>query len=47
MENKNYFTGELSVEELEDYFESLNEEGLRCELENFSNQFLELPEKNN
>lgn len=45
MENKNYFTGELSVEELEDYFESLNEEGLRCELENFSNQFLELPEK--
>ena len=45
MEKKNYFTGELSVENLENYFDSLNEEGQRCELENFSNQFLELPEK--
>lgn len=45
MVKKNYFTGELSVEKLENYFYSLNEEGQRCELENFSNQFLELPEK--
>ena len=42
---ENYFTGELSIEELENYFDSLNKEKLKSELENFINQYLDLSEE--
>ena len=45
MERINYFTGKFSGSELEDYFDSLNEEKLKFELENFINQYLKLSEE--
>lgn len=45
MKNLNYFTGELSVEKLKNRFYFLDEREQRYELENFSDQFLALPEK--
>ena len=45
MENLNYFTGKFSKSELEDHFDSLNEEKLKSELENFINQYLKLSEE--
>ena len=45
MEELNYFTGKFSKSELEDHFDSLNEEKLKSELENFSNQYLKLSEE--
>lgn len=44
MEELNYFTGEFSESELEDHFDSLNEEKLKYELENFIYQYLNLSE---
>ena len=45
MEELNYFTGKFSKSELEDHFDSLNEEKLKSELENFINQYLKLSEE--
>ena len=45
MEELNYFTGEFSEYELEDHFDSLNEEKLKYELGNFINQYLKLSEE--
>ena len=45
MEKLNYFTGKFSKSELEDHFDSLNEEKLKSELENFINQYLDLSEE--
>ena len=45
MENLNYFTGEFSKDELKNHFDSLNEEKLKYELENFTNQYLNLSEE--
>lgn len=45
MEKLNYFTGEFSESELKNYFDSLNEEKLKYQLENFSNQYLKLSEE--
>ena len=45
MEKLNYFTGKFSKSELEDHFDSLNEEKLKSELENFINQYLKLSEE--
>ena len=42
MEKLNYFTDEVGSPELKNYFESLNEEKLKYELENFTNQYLNL-----
>ena len=41
----NYFTDKFSEYELKNYFDSLNEEKLKSELENFINQYLKLSEK--
>ena len=38
----NYFTGEFSEFELKNHFDSLDENKLKYELENFTNQYLEL-----
>lgn len=45
MEKLNYFTGEFSESELKNHFDSLNEEKLKYELENFINQYLDLDEE--
>ena len=45
MEELNYFTGKFSKSELEDHFDSFNEEKLKSELENFINQYLKLSEE--
>ncbi len=45
MEKLNYFTGKFGKSELEDHFDSLNEEKLKSELENFINQYLKLSEE--
>lgn len=45
MEKLNYFTGEFSKYELKNNFDSLNEEKLKYELENFINQYLDLSEE--
>ena len=45
MEELNYFSGEFSKSELLNHFGSLNEITLKYELENFSNQYLELSEE--
>ena len=45
MEELNYFTGKFSKSELEDHFDSLNEEKLKSELENVINQYLKLSEE--
>lgn len=45
MEELNYFTGKFSESELENHFDSLDENKLRYELENFTNQYLELSEE--
>ena len=41
----NYFTGEFSEFELKNHFDSLDEEKLKSELENFINQYLKLSEE--
>ena len=45
MEELNYFTGKFSKSELENHFDSLDENKLKYELENFINQYLELSEE--
>ena len=45
IEELNYFTGKFSKSELEDHFDSLDEEKLKSELENFINQYLKLSEE--
>ena len=45
MEMSNYFTDKFSESELKNHFDSLNEEKLKSELENFINQYLKLSEK--
>ena len=45
MEKLNYFTGEFSESELKNHFDSLNKEKLKYELDNFINQYLDLPEE--
>ncbi|MCY7061580.1 DUF2971 domain-containing protein [Streptococcus oralis] len=45
MEELNYFTGKFSKSELEDHFDSLDEEKLKSKLENFINQYLKLSEE--
>ena len=45
MEKLNYFTGEFSESELKNHFDSLDENKLKYELENFTNQYLELSEE--
>ena len=45
MAKLNYFTGKFSESELENHFESLDENNLKYELENFTNQFLNLSEE--
>ena len=45
MEKLNYFTGKFSKSELENHFDSLDENKLKYELENFINQYLELSEE--
>ena len=45
MEKLNYFTGKFSESELKNHFDSLNEEKLKYELENFINQYLDLSEE--
>ena len=45
MEKLNYFTGEFSESELMNHFDSLNEEKLKYQLENFTNQYLNLSEE--
>lgn len=44
MEKLNYFTSEFSESELKNYFDSLNEEKLKYQLENFIYQYLNLSE---
>ena len=45
MEKLNYFTGEFSKDELKNHFDSLDENNLKYELENFTNHFLNLSEE--
>lgn len=45
MEKLNYFTGEFSESELKNHFDSLKEEKLKYQLENFINQYLDLSEE--
>ena len=45
MANLNYFTGEFSESELKNRFDSLDENKLKSELENFINQYLDLSEE--
>lgn len=45
MEKLNYFTGEFSESELMNHFDSLKEEKLKYQLENFINQYLNLSEE--
>ena len=45
MEKLNYFTGEFSESELKNHFYLLDENKLRYELENFTNQYLNLSEE--
>ena len=45
MEELNYFSGEFSVDELKNYFYSLDGREQNYELVNFSNQYLELSEE--
>ena len=45
MEVLNYFTGKFSESELKNHFDSLDENKLRYELENFTNQYLNLSEE--
>lgn len=45
MKELNYFTGEFSESELKNHFDSLDENKLKYELENFTNQYLELSEE--
>lgn len=45
MEKLNYFTGEFSESELNNHFDSLKEEQLKYQLENFINQYLDLSEE--
>lgn len=45
MAKLNYFTGKFSESELENHFESLDENNLKYELENFTNQFSNLSEE--
>ena len=45
MQKLNYFTGEFSESELKNHFDSLNEEKLKYQLENFINQYLDLSEE--
>lgn len=45
MEKLNYFTGEVGLPELNNYFYSLDENKRKYELENFTNQYLELSEE--
>ena len=45
MEELNYFTGEFSESELKNHFDSLDENKLKHELENFTNQYSELSEE--
>ena len=42
MEELNYFTGKFRDFELKKYFDSLDENKLKYELENFTNQYLKL-----
>ena len=42
MANLHYFTGKFSESELKNHFDSLDENKLKYELENFTNQYLEL-----
>mgnify|MGYP000141732153 FL=1 len=44
MEKLNYFTGKFSESELKNHFDSLNEEKLKYELDNFIDQYLDLSE---
>lgn len=44
MANLNYFTGEFSVDELENHFNSLDKIKMKYELENFIYQYLNLSE---
>ena len=45
MEELNYFTGRFSKSELVNHFGSLDENKLKYELENFTNQYLKLSEE--
>lgn len=45
MEKLNYFTGEFSESELNNHFDSLKEEQLKYQFENFINQYLDLSEE--
>lgn len=45
MKELNYFTGEFSESELKNHFDSLDENKLKYELKNFTNQYLELSEE--
>ena len=45
MEKLKYFTGDFSNDELNNHFDSLKEEKLKYELENFTNQYLNLSEE--
>ena len=45
MVNLNYFTGKFSESELKNHFDSLDENKLKFELENFINQYLDLSEE--
>ena len=45
MEVLNYFTGKFSESELKNHFDSLDENKLKYELKNFTNQYLELSEE--
>ena len=45
MEELNYFTGKFNKSELVNHFDSLNEEKLKSELENITNQYLKLSEE--
>lgn len=45
MEKLNYFTRKFSASGLQNYFDSLNEEKQKYELENFINQYLDLSEE--
>ena len=45
MEKLNYFKGDFSIDELNNYFNSLDEKNLKHEFENFINQYLDLSEE--
>lgn len=45
MANLHYFTGKFSESELKNHFDSLDENKLKYELENFTNQYLNLSEE--